>query len=65
MLAGTGHEIEGTLKGQPLSEMLMDLHNNSVGRGAGMNNSSVDPSRLWTLPLNSSQYNPYSNGCGR
>lgn len=64
-IAGTGHEIEGTLKGQPWNEMLMDLHNNSVGREAGNNNSSIDPSKLWTLPLNDSQYNPYSDVCGK
>jgi hypothetical protein len=64
-LAGTGHEIEGTLKGQPLSEMMMDLHNNGVGRDAGLSNSSINQGSLWTLPLNSSQYNPYSRGCGR
>lgn len=61
-LAGTGHEIEGAFKGQPWDEMLMDLHNNSVGRDAGRNNSVVDPRNLWTLPLNYLQYNPYSYG---
>jgi len=65
-LAGTGHEIEGLLKRQPWHEMLMDLHNNSVGRSVGRNNSSVDSKTLWTLPLKgSSQYNPYSKGCGQ
>ena len=65
-VAGTGHEIEGTLKGQPLNEMLMDLHNNSIGRQAGGNNSSVDPGNLWTLPLNGPMYNNnYSTGCGQ
>ena len=64
-VAGTGHEIEGTLKGQPWNEMFMDLHNNSVGRDAGINNSPIDPSKLWTLPLTGSQYNPYSKGCSR
>jgi uncharacterized protein RhaS with RHS repeats len=64
-IAGTGHEIEGTLKGQPWNEMLMDLHNNSVGRNAGRNKSAVDPRKLWTLPLKDSQYNPYSAYGGR
>jgi hypothetical protein len=63
-LAGTGHEIEGMLKGQPINEMLMDLHNNSVGRDAGRNSSLVDPNNLWTLPLKNTQYNPYSRRCG-
>ncbi len=63
-LAGTGHEIEGMWKGQPWSEMLMDLHNNSVGRTAGRSNSPVDPNKLWILPLNNSKYNPYSNSSG-
>jgi len=64
-IAGTGHEIEGLLRGQPLAEMLMDLHNNSVGRYAGRKGLSVDSSKLWTLPLNDSQYNPYSKGCSK
>lgn len=64
-IAGTGHEIDGILKGQPWSETIMDLHNNSVGRKAGRNKSSVDPNQLWRLPLNSSQYNPYSKGRGK
>ncbi len=58
--AGTGHEITGLFKGQPLEEALMDLHNNSVGRDAGADGVPVDPSDLWTLPLNGDQYNPYS-----
>lgn len=58
-LAGTGHEIEGLLNGQPWAEALMDLHNNAVGRNAGSNNMPVDTSRLWTLPNNNSTYNPY------
>ncbi len=57
-IAGTGHEIEG-LPEQPLDEMLMDLHNNAVGREAGRNSTSVDPGKLWTLPLEGSPYNPY------
>ena len=61
-IAGAVHEIDGILKGQPWSEMIMDLHNNSVGRGAERNNSSVDPNQLWTLPLKDFQYNPYSIG---
>jgi RHS repeat-associated protein len=60
-LAGTGHEIDNLLRGQPLNETLMDLHNNAVGREAGRNKSPVDPNNLWTLPLNDLQYNPYSN----
>jgi RHS repeat-associated protein len=63
-LAGTGHEIEGMLRGQPMNEMLMDLHNNSVGRDAGRAGSSVSPSNLWTLPLRNTEHNPYSRGCG-
>jgi len=64
-LAGTGHEIEGLLYGQPLNEALMDLHNNSVGRDAGASNSSIDPNELWTLPLDDSQYNSYSRECNQ
>ena len=65
-LAGTGHEIEGTLNGQPLDEMLMDLHNNSVGRQAGRKNSLVNPGNLWTLPLNGRLYNNNNpKGCSK
>jgi len=63
--AGTGHEVEGLWRGQPISEAMMDLHNNAVGRNAGSNSMSVDPSNLWTLPLNDSQYNPYRGICGK
>jgi RHS repeat-associated protein len=48
-IAGTGHEIEGMLEGQPMDEMIMDLHNNAVGRDAGSNGTSVDPADLVTL----------------
>ena len=58
-MAGTGHELDSFRRGQPLNEMLMDLHNNSVGRDAGRNNLPVDPAKLWTLPLPGSTYNPY------
>lgn len=58
-LAGTGHEIEGLLRGQPMQEMLMDLHNNAVGRDAGNSGTPVPVNHLWTLPLNGSPYNPY------
>lgn len=60
-VAGTGHEIQGMLHGQPWAEMLMDLHNNAVGRRSG---STINQSLLWTLPLGQSQYNSYSNTCG-
>ncbi len=62
-VAGTGHEIDGLLSGQPLNEALMDLHNNSVGRDAGANNLPVNPNDLWTLPQKDKQYNPYSREC--
>ena len=58
-IAGTGHELDGLRRGQPLNEMLMDLHNNAVGRNAGGNNTPVDSTKLWTLPLPGLPYNPY------
>ena len=60
-IAGTGHEFEGILNGQPWSEMIMDLHNNAVGREAGRADVPIDHGRLWTLPLDASQYNPYQD----
>lgn len=62
-VAGTGYEIEGALNGQPINEMIMDLHNNAVGRSAGSNGVQIDSGQLWTLPLGDSQYNPYQNIC--
>lgn len=46
-LAGFGHEVEGMLQGQPLNEMVMDLHNNQKGREA--KGGQVDPRSLITL----------------
>lgn len=63
-LAGTGHEFQNVLKGQPLNELLMDLHNNSVGRRAGRDKVPVDPKDLVTLPLDKkTKYDPYCMGC--
>ena len=36
--------------GQPLNEILMDLHNNAVGRDAGRNSTPVNPGNLQTMP---------------
>jgi RHS repeat-associated protein len=66
-LVGTGHEIDGllSLPPQPLNEMFMDLHNNAVGREAGRSGSSVDASKLWTLPLQTFPYNQYRGGAAK
>jgi hypothetical protein len=45
-VAGTGHELKGTPREQPFNEMLMDLHNNVVGRDAGRNSTPVDQGKL-------------------
>lgn len=58
-VVGTGHEVDGLLRGQPFSEALMDLHNNHLGRRAGQG-EPISPVRLWILPLEERQYNPYS-----
>jgi RHS repeat-associated protein len=58
-LAGTGHELDGLLNGQPWEETIMDLHNNAVGRNAGSNSTPVNPGKLWSLPNNGSNYNSY------
>jgi hypothetical protein len=64
-IAGTGHELDGMINGQPWDEMMMmDLHNNGVGREAGREGAPIDGSRLWTLPLRGSEYDPY-RGVGR
>jgi len=33
VVAGYGHELQDLFRGQPLDELLMDLHNNREGRG--------------------------------
>jgi hypothetical protein len=40
----------------------MDLHNNAVGRDAGLNHKLVDKSKLWTLPLKGSPKTQYDGG---
>jgi RHS repeat-associated protein len=63
-ISGTGHELEGLFEGQPFNEMLMDLHNNSVGREAGRDKTPIDPNNLVTLPLKEpSKYDPYCMAC--
>jgi hypothetical protein len=47
-LAGWQHEISGTLRGQPMSELFMDLNNNREGREAAADNRMVDPNNLVT-----------------
>ena len=44
--AGYLYELENLLGGQPINEMLMDLHNNAVGRAAAASGTMVDQSRL-------------------
>ncbi|MYF10819.1 MAG: hypothetical protein F4229_07540 [Gammaproteobacteria bacterium] len=49
-VVGYGYEIEGFLfEGQPVEEMLMDLHNNAVGRDAASKGINVDRSKLISL----------------
>jgi len=36
-------QLAGLISGQSLNEVLMDLHNNSIGRNAGSSGSAVDP----------------------
>lgn len=57
--SGVGHEIDGLINGQPLDEMFMDLHNNAIGREAGLTGKSVNPAGLVILPNNGSKYDPY------
>jgi hypothetical protein len=47
-LAGWQHEIAGTLRGQPMSELFMDLNNNREGREAAAEGRAVDPNNLVT-----------------
>ncbi len=60
-LFGTGHELAGLLNGQPLSEVRMDLHNNSAGRDAS--GQEINPGNLQTSP-GSGIGLPYHSGSG-
>ena len=48
-LFATGHELENLLEGSPLQEIMMDLHNNRVGREAGERRGLYDIEDLLTL----------------
>lgn len=61
-LAGTGHELEGLLQGQPLNEALMDLHNNAQGRRAGSEGKPMNPNSLQTIGGPDKPYNPPKPG---
>jgi hypothetical protein len=43
--AGYGHELENLLEGSPWHEILMDLHNNRIGREAGRTGGPIDRNR--------------------
>lgn len=58
---GIGHEIEGLFEGQPLQEIRMDLHNNSVGRNSA--GGSINQGNLQTGP-GSGIGLPYTSGAG-
>ena len=50
LIMGYGHELENLVESSPIKEVLMDLHNNAVGRAAGAAGTPVDPRRLITDP---------------
>ena len=62
-VAGVGHEIVGSIKGQPWNEAMMDMYNNWVGRDAGARGELVDPDQLQKSPDNGFLYN--NGGCRR
>jgi hypothetical protein len=49
-IVGTGHELEGLLKGQPVKEAIMDLNNNKEGRNAARERREVNKDNLRTGP---------------
>lgn len=61
LLFGMGHELQDILQGQPLQEMRMDLHNNSVGRNAA--GGPINQSDLQTSPGSGISL-PYQRGTG-
>jgi hypothetical protein len=50
LIMGYGHELDNLAEGAPINEVLMDLHNNAVGRAAGAAGHPVDPGKLITDP---------------
>ena len=47
IIVGYGHELDGLInRAQPMNEMLMDLHNNAVGRAAATSGVPIDQSQL-------------------
>ena len=47
IISGYVHELDGLINhNQPINEMMMDLHNNAVGRAAAAASVPVDQSRL-------------------
>ncbi len=60
---GVGYEVSGLIKGQPLKEASMDLHNNAVGRNAGAIGKPVNPNDLVTSPGAGSWYDSYGQVC--
>lgn len=61
LLFGIGHELQDIMQGQPLQEMRMDLHNNSVGRNAA--GGSINQGDLQTSPGSGISL-PYQRGPG-
>jgi hypothetical protein len=49
-ISGVGHEVSGTMHEQPWNEMMMDLHNNMIGRRDVNSGAPIDQSRLKTAP---------------
>lgn len=64
LISGVEYELAGWIRGQPLSEMRMDLHNNFVGIGAGLLQVPVPESYLYYIAPSHTQssgilmYNP-------
>ena len=50
-LAGLGHEVEGLLTGQPLTEAVMDMINNDEGRRASIERRPINRTALQMKPI--------------
>lgn len=68
-MAGTAHEVDNWLSGQPHEEELMDRRNNEEGRRAAIEGRPINPDRLQLrvgrTPTGSAASYPYRDRAGR
>jgi RHS repeat-associated protein len=61
---GLFHELQDTARGQPLNELRMDVHNNTVGIAAAQSDTPIDQKNLITTPMSGKEYSQFSANYG-